>query len=92
MTHLREGKTRDRAGSLHFTARPPVGSGQPVKIETVARRGASLGQDLAGIDREVFFRGVDRFLVDVFADKARGPVVEARLKKCVHTLPYEPRQ
>lgn len=39
---------------------------------------------------EAFFRGVDEFLVDVFADKAQAPLVEARLKKCVHTLPYEP--
>ena len=40
---------------------------------------------------EAFSRGIDQFLVDVFADKARGPVVEARLKKCVHRLPYEPQ-
>lgn len=39
---------------------------------------------------EAFLRGIDQFLVDVFADKGRGPVVEARLKKCVHTLPCEP--
>jgi hypothetical protein len=39
---------------------------------------------------EAFFRGVDQFLIDVFADRARAPLVEARLKKCVHTLPYRP--
>jgi hypothetical protein len=41
---------------------------------------------------DAFFKGVDRFLVDVFADASRGALAEARLRDCVHSLPYDPRR
>jgi hypothetical protein len=39
---------------------------------------------------EAFFAGLDRFLVDIFADSARRPTAEARLAKLIQELPYEP--
>ena len=36
---------------------------------------------------EAFFRGIDAFLIDVFSDKNRAQVVEARMKNLVQSLP-----
>ena len=36
---------------------------------------------------EAFFKGIDRFLVDAFSDKARAPIIEERMKKLVQCLP-----
>lgn len=36
---------------------------------------------------EAFFQGIDRFLVDVFSDKARAPIVEARMRNLIQCLP-----
>jgi hypothetical protein len=33
-----------------------------------------------------FFRGIDRFLIEVFGDALRRPVAEERLRRCIHTL------
>jgi hypothetical protein len=38
---------------------------------------------------EAFFNGVDRFLVDSFADKNKAKIVESRFEKLVHLLPFE---
>jgi hypothetical protein len=38
---------------------------------------------------EAFFQGIDRFLVDAFSDKARAPIVEARMKNLVQCLPVK---
>lgn len=37
--------------------------------------------------RDAFFRGVDSFLVDSFADKKKAPLMEERLKLLLHELP-----
>lgn len=36
---------------------------------------------------EAFFKGIDRFLVAAFSDKARAPIVEERMRKLVQCLP-----
>lgn len=36
---------------------------------------------------EAFSRGIDKFLVEAFSDKARAPVVEERMRKLVQCLP-----
>ena len=36
---------------------------------------------------EAFFRGIDRFLVEAFSDKARAPIVEARMRNLIQCLP-----
>lgn len=36
---------------------------------------------------DAFFQGTDRFLVDVFSDKSRAPLVEARMRSLVQRLP-----
>jgi hypothetical protein len=38
---------------------------------------------------EAFFRGIDRALVDLFADKALAKVAEHRLQHMHHTLPFK---
>ena len=38
---------------------------------------------------EAFFRGVDRFIIDVFGDPMRAPLARGRLRKLVHRLPYK---
>ena len=35
-----------------------------------------------------FFRGIDRFLVDMFADKDLAPIVEERVQKLLSAIPY----
>lgn len=40
---------------------------------------------------EAFFRGVDRFIIELFGDPAKAPLAQQRLRKLVHTLPYEPK-
>jgi hypothetical protein len=35
---------------------------------------------------DAFFRGVDRFLIEVLGDPLRRPVAEGRLRQCVHEL------
>jgi hypothetical protein len=37
---------------------------------------------------EVFFNGVDKFLVDAFSDKNKAKIVEQRLDKLVQLLPF----
>lgn len=36
---------------------------------------------------EAFFRGVDKFLVDVFSDKTRAPLAERRMTNLVQRIP-----
>jgi hypothetical protein len=36
---------------------------------------------------EALFTGIEKFLIDVFSDKARAPIVEDRMKKLVQCLP-----
>lgn len=36
---------------------------------------------------EAFFKGIDRFLVDVFSNKDRPPIVEERLRDLIQCLP-----
>jgi hypothetical protein len=38
---------------------------------------------------EAFFRGVDRFIIDLFGDPVRAPLARERLRKLVHRLPYK---
>jgi hypothetical protein len=38
---------------------------------------------------EAFFNGVDKFLINIFANKERASIAEQRLKKLVHLLPFE---
>jgi hypothetical protein len=38
-----------------------------------------------------FFKGVDRFLVDLFADKSKASVAEARVQKITHEYPIDHR-
>jgi hypothetical protein len=38
--------------------------------------------------RDAFFSGVDSFLVDSFADQKKAPLLEERLKKLLHELPF----
>ena len=38
---------------------------------------------------EAFFRGIQAFLIDVFSDPKRAGVVEQRLQKLVHCLPFK---
>lgn len=37
---------------------------------------------------DAFFSGVDRFLVELFADKEKAPLAEQRLRTLVHLLPF----
>ncbi len=37
-----------------------------------------------------FFDGIDRFLVDLFADSAKAPIAEQRLRKLVGAIPVPP--
>ena len=36
---------------------------------------------------EAFFKGVDSFLVDIFADRGRASVAERRIESIVHEFP-----
>lgn len=38
---------------------------------------------------DAFFSGVDKFLVDLFADKKRARIAEQRLKKLVQAIPFK---
>jgi|GEM_PF-596235 len=38
---------------------------------------------------EAFFEGVDKFLVNSFANKAKAEIVDKRLLKLVHSFPFE---
>ena len=38
--------------------------------------------------RDAFFGGVDSFLVDSFADPQKAPLLEERLRKLLHELPF----
>ena len=38
---------------------------------------------------DAFFSGVDKFLVDLFANKNKAPIAEQRLKKLVHAIPFK---
>lgn len=38
---------------------------------------------------DAFFLGVDKFLVDLFADEKKAPIAEQRLKKLVQALPFK---
>jgi hypothetical protein len=35
---------------------------------------------------EAFFRGIDKFLVDAFSDKARAPIIEERMRRLIQCL------
>jgi hypothetical protein len=37
---------------------------------------------------EAFFKGVDRFIIDVFGDPIRAPLARKRLGQLVHSVPY----
>ena len=37
--------------------------------------------------RDAVFAGIDRFLVDAYADRTRAPLLEGRLKALLHELP-----
>lgn len=54
----------------------------------------SVSQDLVMVSvtalAEAFFRGLDRFIIELFGDPAREPLARRRLQKLVHALPYEP--
>lgn len=39
---------------------------------------------------DAFFKGVDKFLVNSFAEKNKAKIIEKRLQKLVHMLPIEP--
>jgi hypothetical protein len=38
---------------------------------------------------DAFFLGVDKFLVDLFADEKKAPIAEQRLKKLIQELPFK---
>ena len=38
---------------------------------------------------DAFFKGVDKFMIDLFSDKKTAKVAEERLKTLMHTLPYK---
>lgn len=40
--------------------------------------------------RNSLFKGIDNYLVDLFANKERAPVAEARLQKLFNVIPPEP--
>jgi hypothetical protein len=42
---------------------------------------------IAGL-AEAFFKGVDRFIIDVFGDPIRAPLARKRLGELVHSVPY----
>ena len=37
---------------------------------------------------DAFFSGVDKYLVDLFADKKKAPIAEQRLEELVQVFPY----
>jgi hypothetical protein len=39
--------------------------------------------------RDAFFVAIDKFLMEAYADKQRQPVLEARLRKLLSTIPYK---
>jgi hypothetical protein len=38
---------------------------------------------------QAFFRGVDKFVVDVFTNKGKARIAEQRFTKLCHTLPFK---
>jgi hypothetical protein len=38
---------------------------------------------------EAFFSGIDKFLVDLFADRERASIADHRFQNMLHTLPYD---
>jgi len=38
---------------------------------------------------DAFFSGVDKFLVDLFAESKKAPIAEQRLKKLVQAIPFK---
>ncbi len=38
---------------------------------------------------DAFFSGVDKFLIDLFADQIKAPIAEHRLKKLIQAIPFE---
>lgn len=38
---------------------------------------------------DAFFSGVDKFLIDLFADRNKAPIAEERLKNLVQTIPFK---
>lgn len=38
---------------------------------------------------EAFFSGVDKFLVELFANREKAPIAEQRLRMLVHLLPFD---
>ena len=38
--------------------------------------------------RDAFFSAIDKFLIQSYADKQKQPILEARLKKLLNTIPY----
>jgi hypothetical protein len=73
----REGKAR-LIGYMDKSV-PEVRYNQTVKKELVLVSVPALA--------EAFFKGIDSFLVDAFSDKARAPIIEARMKNLVQCLP-----
>jgi hypothetical protein len=41
---------------------------------------------------KAFSSGIDSFMVDLFADKARGKAAEQRFRQILHTLPFKDQQ
>jgi len=39
--------------------------------------------------RDAFFTAIDRFLIEGYADKQKQPILEARLRNLLNTIPYE---
>ncbi len=38
--------------------------------------------------RDAFFSAIDKFLIQSYADKQKQPILEARLRKLLNTIPY----
>ena len=57
------------------------------------RYNPSIKKDLVMVSipgiKDALFAGIDKFLVDSFANKAKAPIVEERLKKFVLYIPSE---
>ena len=39
--------------------------------------------------RDAFFKAIDRFLIEGYADKKKQPILEARLSNLLNTIPFE---
>ncbi len=67
-----------------------VGGYPPIRYDPKVAKDFLLLDILALAD--AFFKGLDQFLIDVFANTQKGQIIEARLQKLLSAIPYEAKR